>query len=138
MKRILIVANRTLCEQHLLDEVRRRKQASPVSFHVLVPATHGTGTWSDRQAESEARERLDELLDTLAVAGIPATGEIGDARPVYAVQDVLRRWTFDEIILSTLPVGLSRWMGQNVLRRLRHETGLPVTHVVAERMPSNA
>jgi hypothetical protein len=75
------------------------------------------------------------MLDTLAVGGIGATGEIGDANPVLAVEDLMRRGEmFDEIIVSTLPAGVSRWLAGNVVRRLRTHTGLPVTHVVAEQV----
>ena len=137
MKRILVVANRTLCEQHLLDELRRRRAEGAVTFHFVVPASHPSGwTWTETQAELEARARLEALLDTLAVAGIGATGEIGDASPVTAVDDVVRREPFDELIVSTLPAGLSRWLGQNVVRRLKAHTGLPVTHVVSEQVPA--
>jgi hypothetical protein len=132
MKRVLVVANRTLCEQHLLDELRRRRAEGAVQFHFLVPATHPHGSWTDGQAEAQARARLAEVLDTTAVGGIAATGEIGDANPVYAVGDVLRREPFDEIIVSTLPVGASRWLGQNVVHRIRSRFGRPVTHVLAE------
>jgi hypothetical protein len=138
VKRILVVANRTVCEQHLLDEVHRRRVDSAAVFHVVVPASHPPGFWTDWQAEQYARERLAEVLDTLAVGGIAATGEVGDAGPVRAVGDVLRRQPFDEIIVSTLPAGLSRWLAANVVHRLRTETGLPVTHVVSERVPIGA
>lgn len=134
MKRILIVANRTLCEQHLLDEVHRRREQSAVAFHLLVPASHPSGGWTDAQAEREATARLEEMLEVLAIAGIGATGEIGDPSPVLAVADLLRREQFDEVIVSTLPLGVSRWLGQNVVRRIRNNTGLPVTHVMADRV----
>jgi hypothetical protein len=138
MKRILVIANRTLCEQHLLDELHgRRLDGHPVSFHLLVPASHPHGGWTDFQAENEARARLADMLDTLAAASIGATGEIGDANPVLAVEDLMRRGEgFDEIIISTLPAGVSRWLAKNVVRRLRTHTGLPVTHVIAERVPA--
>jgi len=132
MKRALVVANKTLCEQHLIDALRARRAAGPARFHLLVPASHPTGAWTDADTEREARARLEEILDTLAAAAIPAVGEIGDASPVTAVDDLLRRESFDEIIVSTLPSGVSRWMAQNVVRRLGH-FGLPVTHVVAEQ-----
>jgi hypothetical protein len=135
MKRVMVVANRTLCEQHLLDAVRTRKEVGPVAFHVLVPASHPRGGWTDAKAEQEARARLDETLETLAIGGIPATGEIGDADPVAAVGDLLRREAFDEIIVSTLPSGISRWLSENVVRRMTRY-GLPVTHVVAETVPA--
>ena len=133
MKRILIVANRTLLEQRLLDEVRRRREVAPVQVHVLVPASHPNGRWTDGEVEDAARLRLAEVLDLLAVAGIGATGEIGDASPVVAVEDVLRRGErLDEIIVSTLPAGLSAWMAASVVRRIAARTSVPVTHVVAE------
>jgi hypothetical protein len=131
MKRVLVVANRTLCEQHLLDALRAKKDAGPVTFHLLVPASHPHGAWTDAQADREARARLAGILEVLAIGGIPAIGEIGDPNPVTAVDDLLRHTPFDEIIVSTLPKGVSRWLSQNVVRRLgRH--GLPVTHVLAE------
>lgn len=139
MKRILVIANRTLCEQHLLDELHRRREMGQVMFHLLVPASHPHGGWTDAQARTEASERLDDTLDTLASASIGATGEVGDANPVFAAGDLLRRGeVFDEIVVSTLPVGVSRWLANNVVRRLRTNTGLPVTHVVAERAPAHA
>ena len=135
MKRVLVVANRTLCEQHLLDALRAKRDAGPVTFHLLVPASHPHGAWTDAQSDREARARLAEILDVLAIAGIPAVGEIGDPNPVTAVDDLLRHAAFDEIIVSTLPRGVSRWLSQNVVRRLsRH--GLPVTHVLAEMEPA--
>jgi hypothetical protein len=135
MKRVLVVANKTLCEQHLIDALRARRAAGPATFHLLVPASHPSGAWTDGDSEREARARLEEILDTLAVAAIPAVGEIGDASPVTAVGDLLRRERFDEMIVSTLPTGISRWISQNVVRRLGR-FGLPVTHVVAEQEPA--
>ena len=135
MRRYLVIANRTLCEQHLLDELHRRRTADPgCRFHLVVPASHPAGSFTDRQCEEEAEARLADALDTLAVAGIAATGEVGDPNPVYAVGDVILRelGRFDEIILSTLPVGVSKWLAQNMVRRLKRATGLPVTHVIAE------
>ena len=132
MKRVLVVANRTLCEQHLLDAVRHRKEEGPATFHLLVPASHPGGFWTDAKAEREARARLDDSIETLAIGGLAVTGEIGDPNPVTAVEDLLRREPFDEIIVSTLPHGVSRWMANNVVRRLGR-FGLPVTHVLAEQ-----
>jgi len=135
MRRYLVIANRTLCEQHLLDELHRRRVADPgCRFHLVVPASHPSGGFTDEQCHAAAQERLLEVLDTLACGGISATGEVGDANPVYAVGDVILRelGRFDEIILSTLPVGMSKWLAQNMVRRLKRATGLPVTHVIAE------
>lgn len=135
MRRYLVIANRTLCEQHLLDEVHRRRLADPgCRFHLIVPATHPSGSFTDEQCWHDAETRLAEALEMFAIAGVSATGEVGDANPVYAVGDVLLRelGRFDEIIISTLPVGSSKWLAQNMVRRLKRSTGLPVTHVIAE------
>jgi hypothetical protein len=135
MRRYLVIANRTLCEQRLLDELHRRRVADPgCRFHLVVPSTHGNVGFTDQEAHAAAEERLADALDTLAVGGICATGEVGDGNPVYAVGDVMLReiGRFDEIILSTLPVGISKWLAQNMVRRLKRSTGLPVTHVVAD------
>ena len=135
MRRYLVIANRTLCEQHLLDELHRRRTADPgCRFHLVVPATHPSGKFTDQECHAQAEARLADALDTLAVGAIAATGEVGDANPVYAVGDVILRelGRFDEIILSTLPVGMSKWLTENMVRRLKRSTGLPVTHVIAE------
>lgn len=132
MTRVLLVANRTACEQHLLEEVERRRAAGPCELHLLVPMSHPSGTWTDDQVARMARERLAEALAELASHGIDATGSVGDANPVTAVGDLLRHDRFDEIVVSTLPQGMSRWLGQNVVRRMRSAHGLPVTHVVAQ------
>ncbi len=137
MKRILVVANHTLCEQHLLDELYRRRGDGPVQAHIVVPASHPLGAWSEGSVRADARGRLDDILDTLAVAGMVATGEISDASPYTAVGDVLRHRVVDEIVISTLPSGRSRWLAQGTVRRLARY-GLPVTHVVADQVEAMA
>lgn len=137
MKRILVVANRTLCDQHLLDELYRWKAEGPIRVHIAVPMSHPSGAWSDGSVTADAARRLADITDTLAVAGITATGEVCDAGPAVAVSEVLRRERVDHIILSTLPVGLSRWLSMGTVRRLQR-MGVPVTHVVAESVDAMA
>jgi hypothetical protein len=74
VKRILVVANHTLCEQHLLDELRRRREQGRVQVHILVPASHPIGSWSEGTVRADARRRLAEITDVLAVAGLVVTG----------------------------------------------------------------
>jgi hypothetical protein len=133
MRRYLVVANQTLCGPHLLAEVLARQEGEDAGFHVVVPATPSNEhfTWTEGEAEMLARARLDEVLERLREAGVDATGEIGDPNAVRAVRDVIWKQPFDEIILSTLPPGLSRWLRADVPSRLRKVTALPVTHVVA-------
>ena len=85
-----------------------------------------------------ARERLDAILSWLRGHSAEATGEIGDHDPVQSARDALLKHEADEIILSTLPVGISRWIGQDVPSRLRGAVDLPVTVVTAAPAPSEA
>jgi hypothetical protein len=135
MHRYLVVAHRTLGGAHLADEVRARLEAGPCSFHLVVPVHHPMGAWSDHDAEAMTTKVLEAGLEQFRSLGAEVTGEMGDANPVYAVDTVLRRepGTFDSIILSTLPVGPSRWLKWDVPNRMARVSGLPVVHVVAER-----
>jgi hypothetical protein len=132
MRRCLIVANQTLTGPHLLEAITARQVSGPCEFHIVVPASHphGGAAWTEGQALGHARTALAGALDYFGEAGIPATGEVGDESPVLAVGDTLRREHFDEIIVSTFPPGVSRWLKRDLPHRLER-FGLPVTHVVA-------
>jgi cell pole-organizing protein PopZ len=99
---------------------------------VVVPATppHEHAFWTEGQAIAIARDRLDAALGRFHAEGLLATGDVGDANPVEAVSDVLRHEQFDEVIVSTLPPGLSRWIHQDLPRRLERKVELPVRHVI--------
>lgn len=133
MRRCLIVANRTLAGPDLVGEVIDRDAREPCAFHVLVPATreHGSMAWTEGAALAHARRALDDALARFRDAGIDVTGEVGDESPMLAIGDALRRDHFDEIIVSTLPPGASRWLKRDLPRRVEREYGLPVTHIVA-------
>jgi hypothetical protein len=116
---------------------------------VLVPAVepHVHAFFTEGEAVAVAHDRLAEALDRFAAAGLEATGSVGDAYPVHAVADLLRREPFDEVIVSTLPPGLSRWIHQDLPRRIERHVDLPVRHVVTPfedlrpgsgRQPENA
>ena len=136
MRRCLIVANQTLAGPHVLAAVDARQAREPYEFHILVPASHvHMGMWTEGHALAQARAVLREALDRFADAGIPATGEVGDTNPLLAVDDVLRREHFDEIILSTLPPGASRWLKRDLPHRFEQRFAIPVTHIVAASEP---
>ncbi|MDQ4096888.1 MAG: YceI family protein [Actinomycetota bacterium] len=134
MVRYLVVGNQTLHSEALLARLRQGRESGDCRFHVLVPASHpaGSWTWTEGGDHAAAEARLKEFLDELRGLGFEVTGEVGDANPVSAIGDVLAREprSFDEIILSTLAPGLSRWLGQDVPRRVERSFGLPLTHVV--------
>ena len=131
MKTYLVVANQTLPGDELAAAVRDRAAAGETTFYVVVPLTpisHGA-TWDEHESTEAARGRLAAFLGVLRHQGVDAQGEIGDRDPIQAVRDVLRARGADEIILSTLPAGVSRWLSMDVPSRLRREVDLPVTVV---------
>ena len=132
MRSYLIVANQTLTGQALADAMAERLADGPIRAHVVVPLTRigGRLTWDEVTSREAAQERLDDALERLTTLGADAAGEIGDPDPVSAVRDAMRGREIDEIIVSTLPRGLSRWLGEDVPSRLRDSVRVPVTVVI--------
>jgi len=140
MSTILIVANQTLPSADLATEVTRRIASGVRQFHVVVPATPPPGsgfTWDEDAARTAAEERLAAFRQRLTDQGAMAEGEIGDRDPVAAARDAARGRDVTEVILSTLPVGASKWLRQDVPSRMRGALHVPVT-VVEERAPARA
>lgn len=135
MKDYLVVANQTLGGEHLLRELRQRVEEGPCRFHVVVPANLAGEGWTHTQEQAHfyADTRLREALERFAELGAEVDGQVGDERPLDAMRDALRRWSCDEIILSTLPRGVSRWLGMDLVSRAERAFPIPVTHVEAER-----
>jgi hypothetical protein len=132
--RVLLVANRTAATDGLRDAVRARAQHGPVTFHLVVPANpHGLHKVVDPQEGDAgvAEHALAEALPRLSeAAGAAVTGHVGDHEPLMAIEDALNRAPYDELIISTLPRRLSRWLHLDLVSKAR-ATGLPVTHVEA-------
>jgi hypothetical protein len=134
MRRYLVVANQTLGGDALLARIRSLLEHGPASFHVVVPATkpQGKWTWTEGEALAIARKRLAEAIVRFRELGAEVTGEVGNERPIDAIGNVLREREIDEIVLSTLPPGLSRWLKQDLPSRVERVYDLPVSHVTSE------
>ena len=132
--RVLVVANKTAATPALLDAVRERASRGPCTFTLLVPNTaHGLHRVVDPedQDRSEAETTLELALPLLSdAAGRRVEGLIGDPEPLSAVQDAINLHGFDEIILSTLPTRVSRWLRLDLPHKVAG-LGLPVTTVTA-------
>jgi hypothetical protein len=138
MRSYLVVGNQTLDSAILAAAIVERAGHGPATFHVVVPATpiqHGL-TWDEDEARAAARERLEAMLDRLREQALDATGEVGAPDPIEAVEDAIRGREIDEILLSTLPPGISRWLGQDVPTRLKGSVPIPVVVLTAETAPS--
>jgi cell pole-organizing protein PopZ len=137
MRRYLVVANQTLTGAHLIAKLRELDRGGPCAFHVVVPATVPQDhPWTEGEVQGTARHRLEEGLALFRDAGVEATGQVGDADPVLAVEDVLREQAFDEIVISTLHPRISRWLKLDLPRRVEGLFGLPVIHVEGEEQPA--
>jgi hypothetical protein len=135
-RRILVVANETVGGSRLFDEIRTRSEGYREQVLVLSPALNSAlRHWvSDEDGAREAaRGRLDSSLGKLAAAGIEARGEIGDADPLQAIEDALRTFGADEIIISTHPPERSNWLERGVVAKARERFPVPITHVIGEQ-----
>jgi hypothetical protein len=133
-RRILVVANETVAGRALRGEVVRRAE-SGAAVLVVCPAlnTHLRHWTSDEdRARAAAQERLDASLSGLGAEGVEASGTVGDADPIQAIEDALRTFGADEIVISTHPPGRSNWLEKEVIARARERYDVPITHVVVD------
>ncbi len=132
---VLVIANQTAESDQLLDALRERAERSPCKFHLLVPATpHGTAWATDMHSGGEeAEEHLNRAIERFREAGLEVDdGKLGDPDPVAAAEDALNFKEFDEVIVSTLPTHISKWLKLDLPHKVEHSFGKPVTHVVAK------
>jgi len=131
--RILVVANRTAESPELLAALQERVTRGPCSFTLLVPETpHGLAWAADPDAgHDEAEEHRRAFLDELREEGLDvAEAKVGDGDPLAAIQDECNFHEYDELIVSTLPLKISKWLHVDLPRKAKAATGLPVTHVI--------
>ena len=133
--RILVVANETVVGRALRAEVVSRARERDAEVLVVSPALntrirHWTSDEDD--ARAAAQDRLDESLAALAADDVDARGRVGDDDPIQAIEDSLRVFGADEIVISTHPPGRSNWLERGVVDRARERFDLPITHVVVD------
>jgi hypothetical protein len=131
---VLVVAHQTAATDGLLDAVRERAARGPARFHLVVPRQpHGLEkVLNPDVGEDEASAVLEAALPRLSeAAGHQVTGSVGDAEPLMAIEDAIHLGDHNEIIISTLPLGISRWLKLDLISKTR-ALGLPVTHVEAQ------
>lgn len=133
--RVLVVAHRTAATPALLQSVRERAARGPATFTLLVPnVAHGLHRVVDAedQGDDAAQAVLELALPLMeAAAGARVEGMIGDPEPLNAVQDAVNLHGFDEIIISTLPARVSKWLHLDLPSKVGG-LGLPVTTVTAK------
>jgi hypothetical protein len=135
VKRILVVANETVAGQRLREEIDRAAEGVAEQVLVVCPALNSPlKHWmsDDDEARREAHRRLNRSLRQLQEDGVAAFGEVGDSDPLQAMEDALRSFAADEIIISTHPEGRSNWLERGVVSGARERFALPITHVVVD------
>jgi GABA permease len=134
--RLLVVANETVDGPELRQELERRASGGRLQVLVVAPAlTQPLQQWlsDEDDARAAAQARLNQVLASLRSLGVEARGEVGAADPVQAVEDALRTFRPDELILATHPAGRSAWLEEGVVEKVRERYALPLTHVVVDR-----
>jgi hypothetical protein len=149
MRRYLIVANQTLGGEQLTAKLTECMNAGPCRFYLVAPVTQteASDRWASgglegvvpgayKIARALAEGRLKQELARLQEAGAEADGEVVDPNPIEAIRKLASREEVDEVIISTLPRRLSRWMAMDLPHRVRRATKLPVTHISGPAGPS--
>ncbi len=131
MSRYLIVANRALGGVALLDEVQRSVRAGRRECHILVPAERPIVDGAVDASVDPAEDRLDAEAARLTAIGAVVTGEVVDGDAVVEVEGILAGERFDEVLVSTMPGGLSNWLPRGLLTRVRELVDVPVLHLSA-------
>jgi len=134
-RRILVIANETVGGRTLREMIRERSEGVRAEILVVTPALNSPlRHWASDEddARAAAQDRLDASLARLASVGLRARGEVGDGDPLQAMEDALRTFGADEIILSTHPEGRSHWLERGVVTKARERFAVPITHVVVD------
>jgi nucleotide-binding universal stress UspA family protein len=135
--RILVIANETVGGAPLLDKLKQLASSSDATakVHVVSPALNSPlrHLASDEDpARAAAQERLERSLGKLRDEGIEASGEVGDGDPLQAIEDALRTFGADQIVISTHPEGRSNWLERGLVTQARERFTVPVDHVVVD------
>jgi hypothetical protein len=134
-RRVLVVANETVGGEELMSAIGELALSTRTQFLVVCPALNSrlkTWTSDEDPAREAAQKRLDATVSRLASVGVEARGEIGDVDPLVAIEDGVRTFHPDEIVISTHPEGRSNWLERGVVAAARERFDVPVTHVVVD------
>lgn len=134
--RVLVVANQTVGGNALLEEIVGHTDGKDSAVYVISPAIPSStlAHWASDidEAVSEAEARLEASLGAIRARGLRVEGRVGDADPSLAMEDALRDFPANELIISTLPQGRSKWLEHGVIEKAKAEVPLPLTHVVVD------
>lgn len=122
---LLVLANVTATSRELLDALCQRAAQGPIDVTLIVPAP------ASGHARAVAQDTLTAALAALREAGLTADGALGDNDPFIAATEAWDPKRYDEIVVSTLPTSMSKWLQADLPRRIARHTDALVSHVVA-------
>jgi hypothetical protein len=134
-RRLLVVANEALPGRSLRDEIQNRAKPGPAEVLLVAPALDSSALhWSAEKdaRRAEASGRLEKAVAALVTAGVEAHGVVGDADPLQAIDQALRTFAADEVLIATRPHGKSDWLDRDVVARARARFPVPVAHLVVD------
>ena len=134
-RRILVIANETVGGGPLRERIEKLSEGYDTKVLVVTPALNSrvrTITSDVDPAREQAQQRLDASLARLRQDGIDAHGEVGDGDPLQAIEDALRTFGADQIVISTHPEGRSHWLERGVVSGAKERFAVPITHVVVD------
>jgi GABA permease len=132
--RLLVVSNETVEGDTLHELIARRSALQPTQVIVVAPALNArVGHWVSGEDDARAAEaRLDRALSRLEDAGVRADGWLGDADPLRAIDDALRVFPADALIVATHPEPRSNWLSDSIVQRARAAFDVPITHLAVD------
>jgi len=139
-QRIVVLANQTVGAGELHEALHRIEGSEQAEYFVVVPANPVDTGQADREGAAfvweattqAAQERLDSTLEALQGDGLTVSGELGDYRPLVALDKAMREFRPDHVVISTQPEERSTWLRHGVVADARERYDVPVQHVVAE------
>jgi hypothetical protein len=134
-RRLLVIANETVGGGPLREQIEKLSEGYETKVLVVTPALNSrvrTITSDVDPAREQAQQRLDASLARLRDDGIDARGEVGDGDPLQAIEDALRTFGADQIVISTHPEGRSHWLERGVVEKAKERFAVPITHVVVD------
>jgi GABA permease len=133
--RVLVVATETVDAKELLKELRQLRNEAVATYHVCMPVRPlqtGQGpVWSAKASGIAAQSRLDNVLEILCREGLHAEGDLGDHRPMQAMDDAVAAFKPNLIVISTHPLDQSPWLKQNIVEQARTKYGMAIRHIIS-------
>jgi hypothetical protein len=133
--RVLVIANETVGGRALSSTLIERVSGRPAELLVVAPALNSPlryWTSDEDGARAAAQERVHASVARLGELGLRASGEVGDADPLQAIEDAMRTFGADEIVISTHPVGRSNWLERGLVDEATRRFDVPITHVIVD------